>query len=222
MFAGLTSRWTIPASCAASSAEPDSASQRSAVSSSISRPDLSRSADAAAGQQLHHDVGLALVLPDVVDRGHVGVGGEAGGGPRLALEALARAVVLAEVRGQHLDGHGAVQDLVVGLPDARHPAVGDVPDHPVAVGQRDAGGRTGHGSPRYPAAAAAILWRRNGPNLSLLRKAPGLRPEPLALHGRHEAAVRREPPEGAHHRGGAPKRVYVCTRCLKAGKVTKA
>ena len=22
--------------------------------------------------------------------------------------------------------------------------------------------------------------------------------------------------------GGAPKRVYVCTRCLKAGKVTKA
>src|SRR4051812_13885299 len=49
---------------------------------------------------------------------------------------------------------------------------------------------------------AVLYFRRDGPNLSFLRQAPGLRPEPLALDGRHEAPVRREPPEGAHHGGG--------------------
>src|SRR3954447_6835605 len=48
---------------------------------------------------------------------------------------------------------------------------------------------------------AVLYFRRDGPNLSLLRQAPGLRPEPLALDGRHEAPVRREPPEGPHHGG---------------------
>src|SRR3954454_18485603 len=46
-----------------------------------------------------------------------------------------------------------------------------------------------------------MLLGRNGSNLSLLRQAPGLRPEPLPLHGRHQAALRREPAEGPHHRG---------------------
>src|SRR3954465_871752 len=46
---------------------------------------------------------------------------------------------------------------------------------------------------------AVLYFRRDGPNLSLLRQAPGLWPEPLALDGRHEAPVRREPPEGPHH-----------------------
>ena len=49
-------------------------------------------------------------------------------------------------RGEHLDRDGAVEQLVVGLPDARHPAVRDVADHPVAVGQRDARGRLWHPS----------------------------------------------------------------------------
>src|SRR5215216_834842 len=52
----------------------------------------------------------------------------------------------------------------------------------------------------YPAAPAAMLPARNGPYLSLLRQAPGLRPEPLALHGRHQAALRREPAEGPDRR----------------------
>src|SRR5215208_5993719 len=52
----------------------------------------------------------------------------------------------------------------------------------------------------YPPQSAAMLLRRNGPHLSLLRQAPGLRPEPLALHGGHEAALRRESPEGPHLR----------------------
>src|SRR5215212_4289735 len=46
----------------------------------------------------------------------------------------------------------------------------------------------------------AMLLGRNGSNLSLLRQAPGLRPEPLALHGRHQAALRREPAEGPDRR----------------------
>src|SRR3954468_14822387 len=37
--------------------------------------------------------------------------------------------------------------------------------------------------------------------MSLMRQAPRLRAESLALHGRHEATVRREPPEGEDHGG---------------------
>src|SRR5919108_183078 len=48
----------------------------------------------------------------------------------------------------------------------------------------------------YPTTRAAMLPARDGPYLSLLRQASGLRPEPLALNGRHEAALRREPAEG--------------------------
>src|SRR5215210_8930505 len=44
--------------------------------------------------------------------------------------------------------------------------------------------------------------------MPLLRQASRLRAEPLALHGRHEAALRREPPEGPHLRGRrAPARL---------------
>src|SRR4051794_13363241 len=56
-----------------------------------------------------------------------------------------------------------------------------------------------------PAPSAAMLLGRNGSNLSLLRQAPGLRPEPLALHGRHQAALRCEPPEGPHRRERRPQ-----------------
>src|SRR3954469_18438179 len=43
--------------------------------------------------------------------------------------------------------------------------------------------------------------RPDGPRLSFLRKAPCVRAEPLALHGRHQAPLRREPAEGSHLRG---------------------
>ena len=86
----------------------------------------------------------ALVLADVVDRHHVGVDGEARGGARLALEAPAGALVVGEVLGEHLDRHGAVEQLVLGLPDARHPAGGDVADDAVAGGQGDRSAGPGH------------------------------------------------------------------------------
>src|SRR4051794_38194477 len=62
-------------------------------------------------------------------------------------------------------------------------------------------GVTGGTRPRYPR-LRSYTSPLDGSNLSFLRQAPRLRPEPLALHGRHQAPVRREPAEGAHHGGG--------------------
>ena len=112
--------------------------QRSLVADRAAR--LQPVADGAAAHQLHHHEDAALVLADVVDRHHVQVGGEPGGGARLALEAQARAVVLGQVRREHLDRHRAAQQLVGGLPHAGHPAVRDVADDAIAIGQSDARG----------------------------------------------------------------------------------
>ena len=76
-----------------------------------------------------------VVLADVVDRDDVRVRREARGGARLALEAAAGALVLAEMGGQDLDRDGAAEQLVVGRPDGRHPAGGDVADDAVAPGR---------------------------------------------------------------------------------------
>ena len=104
--------------------------------------DLATAADAvgqrSAAHELHHHEHVLAVLADVVDRDDVRVRGEARGGARLALEAHPGAVVLAEVGAEHLDRHAAVQQLVVGLPHAGHPAVGEVAHDPIAVGQGDA------------------------------------------------------------------------------------
>ena len=87
------------------------------------------------------------------------------------------------------------------------------------------------GDARRPAGAACrprsaprdrYTSRRDGQGLSQLRQGPGVREQPQPLDGRHPAPLRPEPPEGARSIDGAPRRVYVCTRCLKAGKVTKA
>src|SRR3954465_5967844 len=64
---------------------------------------------------------------------------------------------------------------------------------------------------------AVLYFRRDGPNLSLLRQAPGLWPEPLALDGRHQAPVRREPPEGPHHGGGGAQ-ARLCVHALPQGR----
>src|SRR5262245_27446303 len=45
------------------------------------------------------------------------------------------------MRGQHLDRDVAVEQLVVRLPDARHPAVGDMAHDAIAIGQRDPSSR---------------------------------------------------------------------------------
>ena len=59
--------------------------------------------------------------------------------------------------------------------------------------------------------------------LRSLREEALVRPQPEPLDGGHEAALRPEPPARPRPRSTArPKRAYVCTRCLKAGKVQKA
>ncbi len=53
-------------------------------------------------------------------------------------------------------------------------------------------------------------------------KKPGFGQPPEPLDGRHEAALRAEPPARPRPAQGKATRAYVCTRCLKAGKVQKA
>ena len=96
-------------------------------------------AERAAAHQLHDHEHAAGVLADVVDRHDVRVRREPRGGAGFALEALAGALVLGEVRGKHLDRDGAAEQLVMGLPDGRHPAVGEMADDAVALGQGDSG-----------------------------------------------------------------------------------
>jgi hypothetical protein len=102
-------------------------------------PGLDAVADRAPAHQLHDHEHAAVVLADVIDRHDVLVRGEARRGPRLALEALARPLVLGQVRGQQLDRHRAAEQLVVGLPDRGHAAVGEVAHDAIAVGQRNTG-----------------------------------------------------------------------------------
>src|SRR4051812_20996475 len=52
--------------------------------------------------------------------------------------------------------------------------------------------------------------RPDGPRLSFMRQASCVRAEPLSLHGRHQAPLRREPAEGSHFRGrGSAARLRV-------------
>src|SRR5215204_927361 len=58
------------------------------------------------------------------------------------------------------------------------------------------------GTPKtVPNGPPPYTCRRDGPSLSLLRQASCLRSEPLALHGRHQAPLRRQPPEGSYFGG---------------------
>ena len=83
-------------------------------------------------------------------------------------------------------------------------------------------GRGGRCDGRAAGAARERLDCPDGQGMSQLREGPGVRPEPQPLDGRYQAALRSEPAEGADPGGQGAQRVYVCTRCLKAGKVTKA
>ncbi len=74
-----------------------------------------------AFEVLHHQVVDAVLLADVVEGADVGMV-EGGGGAGLTLEARAAVGVLGEVRGQDLDGDGAVQARVARAVDLAHPA----------------------------------------------------------------------------------------------------
>jgi hypothetical protein len=82
--------------------------------------------DRLAVVELHHHVRHCAVLvqgrvAEVEDAGDVRVA-QPGGGQRLLPQPVAEAVVVGELRGQHLDRDGPVQHLVVGAPDDGHAA----------------------------------------------------------------------------------------------------
>ena len=53
-------------------------------------------------------------------------------------------------------------------------------------------------------------------------KQPVVRHEPEPLAPAHQAALEPQHPAGAGHgRTARPKRLHVCTSCIRAGKVTK-
>ena len=78
----------------------------------------------AALDQAHRDDQLAVLLAGVEDRHHVGVV-EAGGEAGLAQEALAEALVVGEVAGDHLQRHRPVERQVRRPVDDPHPAARD-------------------------------------------------------------------------------------------------
>jgi large subunit ribosomal protein L28 len=219
----LTSRCTIPAAWAWSSAAAVQPAQRLVAGDRLTGAQAV--GDRAARKVLHHDERAVGVLADVVDRDDVRMIRDPRGGAGLALEARPRALVDGVVRRQQLDGHPAAQEEVLGGPHGGHPAVGDVLSDLVAVGQRDLRGR-GHPESRYPALAAG---NRPGRLPRLMAKVcHSCGKGPAFGHSRSHSMVatkRRFDPNLQKVRvlvGAAPRRVYVCTRCLKAGKVTKA
>ena len=92
------------------------------------RPALQPRRQGLAGEQLHDDVGLGVVLADLVDRAEVRVA-HPGGGPRLAQEAAARRVVGAL---QDLERDVPAERLVLGEVHSAHAALADDPHDPVA------------------------------------------------------------------------------------------
>ena len=120
-LAGFTSRCTRPARCAASSASATCLPMR--MTSATGRPPRSSMRWRSVGpvDQLHHDVGDAVVVAGVVGGHDVGVR-QAGRGDGLVAEAGPGAVVGGEVGAQHLHRDPARQHGVVGDPHGGHPA----------------------------------------------------------------------------------------------------
>src|SRR6185436_9013324 len=93
------------------------------------RPALQPLAERLALEQLHGDEQLAVLLADVVELADVRMV-DAGGRPRLALEAPARGVVAAQ--GAHLlERDGAAEPLVPGCVDDAHAALAERARHGV-------------------------------------------------------------------------------------------
>ena len=178
--------------------------------------------------------GRRAVLADVVDRDDVRVGRRAARRPAPRAGSARGRASSRQRAGEHLHGHEAVEHVVVGRPDgapsrrwprgARRGSAGKAG----GVGLEQARRCHPHCGWAYPPerranSRAVLLYSpAHGQGLSQLRQGSRLRQQPQPLDGRHQAALRPEPAEVRIVVGGAPRRVYVCTRCLKAGKVTKA
>jgi hypothetical protein len=123
-LAGLTSRWTRPASCAASSAEPTCSTsfRRRARLQAPVAPQAQ--AQILAADVPHGEVEHVVVLAGVVDRDDVGV---VQGRRDLGLggEPAAERFVAGELGSQELERDGALQGDVRGAVDDTHPAAPD-------------------------------------------------------------------------------------------------
>ncbi len=72
-------------------------------------------------QQFHHDVGLAILLANLMNRADVGMV-QRRGGPGFPLESFQRLPVFSQFFGEKLERNEAAQSGVFGLVDHTHPA----------------------------------------------------------------------------------------------------
>ena len=119
MLCGLTSRWTMPAAWAASSAPATWPSSSTASAGGQRAAAGDPALQVAALDQPHRDDQLAVLLAGVVDRDDARMV-EPGREARLAQEPLAEALVVGEVAGDHLERHRPVEGQV-GRPGRRRP-----------------------------------------------------------------------------------------------------
>ena len=121
---GLMSRCTSPAAWAACSAAAVCATMSSTLSAGSVALALEDRRERLTGNELHHEVGAAVLLAVVEDVGDALVVDERGV-PGLGAEALEEAGVAEVLVLEDLDGDGAPDDEVGGLPHLAHAADGD-------------------------------------------------------------------------------------------------
>ena len=123
MFAGLMSRWTMPAWCAWARPASTCTMIADLALEGHGRRRAHRLLEVHALQELHRDEGRAVgVVPEVEDVHHVGVG-HPRDGLGLALEALLQLGVVGDAGDHHLEGDVALEDGVVGEVDDAHRAL---------------------------------------------------------------------------------------------------
>ena len=110
-------------------------------------------------EKLHDEIGMALVLADVVQRTDVRMF-EPRDVPRLALEPLAPLRIGGEARRQHLDGHRAVEPRVLRLEHLAHPALADEGDDFIRAEPRAGREHMGIGRENPPGGLMFRQWGR--------------------------------------------------------------
>jgi len=151
MLAGLTSRWTRPCACAASSADAIWAMMRQ------TRPTGSGAGPLSSDRALPPRVQGPARLAGVVDREHVRVM-HRGDRSRLADHLVTEGGVAGQFRCQHLKRHRSAQVLILGQVDGGRAALAYILVHPV-VGDLVRQPRTRHGRVRRAAHRATTRPR---------------------------------------------------------------
>ena len=122
---GLTSRWTRPRACAASSAPATWAEDADGLGR-LQWPVAQPAGEVHAIDEAHRQEGGAVDLAGLVERDDVGVV-DRGREVRLALEARPEVGVLRQLVGQQLEGHLAAQLALLGEVDDAHAAAAQDP-----------------------------------------------------------------------------------------------